>query len=149
VPVVVGLAAALLALLIFLSAVANGEASIAQDWKLAALIVGVALGIGWAGAHIIARVVADRRRAVILGVLLFVAMGLCPPWVYTFSPSGAATTTRPAGYHLLFDPPAPDSGSSRAGVRIDILRLTIQWAVLAALFGLAFALRDARRGDGG
>jgi hypothetical protein len=109
VPVIVGLALALLAFLVFLDAFVAGAST---DWKRASIVLSVALGtafaIGWAAAHLAARVLADRRRIAILGVLLFAAMGLCPPWVYTFSPPGRATTTKPAGYHLLFNPPSED-----------------------------------------
>ena len=146
VPVIIGLALASLAIVVLLAA---GESPV--NWKRAWIALPVAAGvvfaIGWAGAHFSAWLVADRRRVAILGLLLFVAMGLCPPWVYTFSPTGAATTTRPAGYHLLFDPPKPDRNSSQAGIRIDISRLAIQWAVLGALAGVAFVPHSRRSGS--
>ena len=49
VPAIVGL---VLASLAFLAAVADAEISPARDWKLAALIVGVAFAIGWAGGNV-------------------------------------------------------------------------------------------------
>jgi hypothetical protein len=117
VPVIVGLALALLAVLTLLAVFAAAEVS--MNWEHARIVLPVVAGggfaIGWAGTHFAAWLVADRRRVVILGLLLFVAMGLCPPWVYTFSPTAATTTTKPAGYHLLFDPPEPEwhSGVAR------------------------------------
>ena len=128
----------------------------ARDWQLAALIIGlaaliigVAFAIGWAGTHIAAKLIADRHRVVVFGLLLLAATGLYPPWVYTLSPKGAATTTKPAGYHLLFSPPEPERRGPLAGVRIDLSRLAIQWAVLAACVGIAFALTHKKaRGNG-
>lgn len=137
-PLIVGLVLASLPLLIFLNAASKGEVSIARDWMRAAVVVSAAFGIGWASANILAKVVTDRRRASIVGLSLFIVMGLCPPWEYTFSPPGAPTTTKPAGYHLLFEPPQPESGNALSGVRVDITRLAIQWAVLAALVGVAY-----------
>jgi hypothetical protein len=149
VPVIVGVALAFLPFVAFLIALANSEASMAREWKLAAVIMGVAFTIGWAGTHLAAKLTTDRHRVVIIGLLLLGATGLYPPWVYTFSPEGAATTTKPAGYHLLFSPPEPERRGPLAGVRIDLLRLAIQWAVLAAFVGIAFVLTHGKvRGNG-
>jgi hypothetical protein len=138
VAVFVGLAMASFVVLLFIGEVMKGNVSLERGWKPATLVVGVAFGIGWVGAHIVAWSIADRRRAMILGLLLFAAMGLFPPWVQTFSPPGAPPTTTPAGYHPIFDPPMPERGNELAGVRIDVSRLAIQWAVLAALAGAAY-----------
>ena len=107
---IVGLALALFVILSFLKAVEDGDASFGRDWKAGILIAVVAFGIVWGGSHIIAIIVADRRRAVLFGLLLVAMMALYPPWIYTFNRPGAPTTTRPAGYHLLFDPPSPNTG---------------------------------------
>jgi hypothetical protein len=147
VPVIVGLALALLAILTLLGVFAAGEASV--NWKRARIglpvAAGVAFAIGWAGTLFATWLIADRRRVAIFALLLFIAMGLCPPWVHTVSPEGAATTTRPAGYRLLFDPPEPEW----PGVRIDISRLAIQWAVLTAFAAVAFVSTYGKaRGNG-
>jgi hypothetical protein len=78
------------------------------------------------------------RRLVILTLLLFAAMGLCPPWISTHR-----SETTPAGYHLIFNPPK----SEWSGVRIDTERLLIQWAVLIALTGALAIRRPGRRED--
>lgn len=83
--------------------------------------------------------IRGRRAAVAL--LIFAAMGLCPPWVYTFSEPGASTTVWPAGYHPIFYPPEPESSRSDHGVRIDFIQLLLQWTVVAAIAG-ALAIRQ-------
>jgi len=129
-----------LAFLVFLAALAEGKVSMARDWKLVALVMSAAFAIGWTGAHLGAWSLASRRRVAIFGVLLLAATSIFPPWVYTFSPEGAATTTKPAGYHLIFYPPAPERPGYIFGVRIDASRLAIQWIILALFMGVAFSL---------
>lgn len=90
-----------------------------------------------------------RRVPVLLGLLVFALMGLIPPWQYTFTPEGAATATKPAGYHLLFEPPEPERRHALAGVRIDVSRLAIQWAILAAIIGVFLTRRDRNQAGSG
>jgi hypothetical protein len=131
---------AALAFLVFLAAAAEGKASIARDWQIVALVASVAFAIGLIGTNLAVWLLADRRRVVLVGILLFAAMGLCPPWVYTFSPTGAATTTKPAGYHFIFYGPAPERPRQNFGVRIDLTRLAIQWIILSIIIGGLFAV---------
>ena len=79
----------------------------------------------------------------LLGVWLLSAA--VPPWVYTFSVPRSGTAATPAGYHLLWVPPAPKSSSHAAGVRVDLDRLLIQWAIIAAIGGAHIVLRRQRR----
>ena len=62
---------------------------------------------------------------------LLVAMGLYPPWTYTFD-AQSIHSEKPAGYDLIFTPPLPERDAPAFGVRMDISRLLIQWFVLAA-----------------
>ena len=72
-----------------------------------------------------------------------------PPWVHTFTaPAGGGSATRPAGYFLLWQPPAPRSSNRRAGVRIDLDRLLIQWVIIAVLGGAHIFLRRQRQDPG-
>lgn len=75
----------------------------------------------------------------VIALLLFAAMGLCPPWVYT---GFGTSVVRPAGYHLVFAPPTPESDRWADGVRIDGTRLLLQWAVLAAVVGALMIRRS-------
>lgn len=83
-----------------------------------------------------------HRKVIIFSVLALVLSGLFPPWIYTFNAPGARSTEYPAGYHLIFDPPPSQREKDKwAGVRIDYMRLLIQWAMIGAIVGGAIALR--------
>ena len=81
---------------------------------------------------------------VLFGVWLLSAA--VPPWVYTFTaPASRESATRPAGYFLLWQPPAPERKHSLAGVRIDLVRLLIQWAIIGAIGSAHIFLRRQRQ----
>ncbi len=83
----------------------------------------------------------NQRFLLGLGVVLFVLMGLIPPWIYTFAYSGATThIEKPAGYFLIIDPPKPETNRYTEGVRIDFSRLLLQWIIVAAATGLSIFL---------
>lgn len=83
-----------------------------------------------------------QQKIVIVGVVLFVLMGLIPPWTYTLE-AQTIHRVRPAGYALIISPPDPEENAAAFGVKIDISRLIIQWLVLAAATGLgAFITRS-------
>jgi len=66
--------------------------------------------------------------------VIFVAMGLFPPWTYTLDMQ-SIHREKPAGYALIVSPPNPEKDAPAFGVRLDISRLLIQWLVLAAATG--------------
>ena len=83
-----------------------------------------------------------QRKIAIVGVVLFVFMGLIPPWTYTLN-AQSIHREKPAGYALIISPPVPEDDNPAFGVKIDISRLIIQWLVLAAATGLgAFITRS-------
>jgi hypothetical protein len=64
-------------------------------------------------------------------------MGVFPPWIsssvvtpYVAANSTSQLVTSSAGYSWLWEPPAV------TGARPDLIRLSIQWAAVVALFGL-------------
>lgn len=124
----------------------DSELELAGDWVVALTIGGMGFIGGGIASHAMAWVfrwiLREQRRAAVCALFLFAAMGLCPPWVYTFSAPGAATALKPAGYHLIFAPPAPEEEYKLAGVRIDIGRLLIQWAALATIVGAVVIWRS-------
>ena len=74
------------------------------------LAAGVAFGIGWAGARITALIVAGESPEQTGGdpgdaVFCSPPWGSAPPGCTRSAQGGRRTTTKPAGYHLLFDPP--------------------------------------------
>lgn len=76
-----------------------------------------------------------QRKIVIVGVVLFILMGLFPPWTYTLD-AQSIHREKPAGYALIISPPGPEKNAPAFGVKIDISRLIVQWLVLAATTGL-------------
>ena len=85
-----------------------------------------------------------------LGILVFVLMGLFPPWLYTYnatirSPVYGSFLTgsqKIAGYYFLFAPPDP-AGESGHGISLDITRLFVQWVIVIALTGgLIYTIKD-------
>jgi hypothetical protein len=74
--------------------------------------------------------------------VIFVGMGLLPPWIYTLD-AGSIEREKPAGYALIVSPPNPEKDLPAFGVRLDISRLLIQWLVLvAATDGLLLLTRE-------
>lgn len=76
-----------------------------------------------------------QRGIVVIGVVLFVLMGLFPPWTYTRY-AQSIHSEKPAGYALIISPPGPEKDAPAFGVKIDVSRLIVQWLVLAAATGL-------------
>ena len=64
----------------------------------------------------------------IVGVVIILLMGAFPPWKHTFKASTTYSETD-AGYSLILSPPPAKGQSYRQGIKIDITRLIIQWAI--------------------
>jgi Type II secretion system (T2SS), protein E, N-terminal domain len=79
-----------------------------------------------------ARALDPRRQVLALAFVVLAALGLFPPWNFTFQAEHAARSRRPAPRALLFFPPSPRSGASN-GVEIDLGRLGIEWLVVGAV----------------
>lgn len=75
------------------------------------------------------------------GVVVFIGMGVYPPWVSSSvetPPTGinqpvltSQLVTKSADYSWLWEPP-----TKFPAARPDLIRLSIQWAAVIALFGL-------------
>jgi hypothetical protein len=97
-----------------------------------------------------------KSKLIIAALAAFILTGVFPPWQFTtdkdsvnggkkdaFSyepPSQGVHSRKPAGYSLLFTPPANPDGSTGNGVQIDFGRLILEWAVLAAITGMVWML---------
>ena len=79
-----------------------------------------------------------QRIIIMVGLVLFILMGLFPPWTYTCA--RRSIREKPAGYALIILPPKPENNAAAFGVRIDIIRLFVQWSVLAAATGLGLLM---------
>jgi hypothetical protein len=71
-----------------------------------------------------------QARILIASAALFIAMGLFPPWTYTFDYQ-SAHSEKPAGYSMIIVPPASEEDSPLYGVHLDMPRLMVQWLVLS------------------
>lgn len=88
------------------------------------------------------RLSAMQIRIGMVGIAVFVLMGLFPPWVNDVDVATdhqSLSREWPAGYSLIFVPPKPPAGSL-AGIRIDLIRLLIQWGVVISLTCLGMLL---------
>lgn len=73
-----------------------------------------------------------QRKIAMVGVIVFVLMGVVPPWIYTIH-AQAVHSEKPAGYALVFLPPSTERPDDvRFGVKIDSTRLVVQWLILCA-----------------
>jgi hypothetical protein len=101
-----------------------------------------------------------KTKLIFGALVVFILTGLFPPWQYTtdkdsvnghdFIPPGQGVHSRkPAGYSLIFSPPANPDGSAGNGVQIDFGRLFLEWAVLAAITSMVWILmvKPARSHD--
>ena len=96
-----------------------------------------------------------KTKLIITALGVFILTGIFPPWQFTTdkdsvngsnlvyayaAPSQGVHSHKPAGYALLFKPPVNPDGSAGNGVQIDLGRLSIEWAVLAAITGIVWML---------
>lgn len=76
-----------------------------------------------------------QRFTAVLAIIIITLSSIYPPWEYTFQDQGISQVTKPAGYHLIFLPPEPESSYENYGVRIDFDRYLIQIIGISILFG--------------
>lgn len=77
---------------------------------------------------------SKQKTIVIVSMLMFLFMGLYPPWTYT-DDHRQMSTEKPAGYALIVEPPEPETSYSSSGVKLDITRLSVQWMMLIVITG--------------
>ena len=87
----------------------------------------------------------SQRKILIGGLLVFLFLGLFPPWVYTFN-AQSVHAERPAYYAFIALPPNPERDAPAFGVSIDMSRLVIQWFVLAAAVGFGVFITRTKTG---
>lgn len=75
-----------------------------------------------------------QHRMLIAAGVIFVAIGIFPPWTYTLE-AQSIHREKPAGYAFIVSPPNPEENAPAFGVQLDIPRLLIQWLVLVAATG--------------
>ena len=93
----------------------------------------------------------NQATAAWIGVALFVAMGVYPPWVRShmvlptngnnlFSSNQPVLTSQliveSTSYSWIWEPPGASYSCRDHDHRIDLARLSVQWLCLVAVFGL-------------
>ena len=63
-------------------------------------------------------------RILVASAVIFIAMGLFPPWTYTLD-AESSHREKPAGYTLIIALPAPEARAAAFGVRLEISRLFV------------------------
>lgn len=86
-----------------------------------------------------------QKRVMWLGIIVMVAMGVYAPWTITWGPAGGVQT--PGGYACIFNTPdslpkrildpigvkvsgASQQISASFGLRLDVEKLLLQWALV-------------------
>ena len=85
---------------------------------------------------------STQRTIIMFGIAVIVLMGIYPPWTYTFKYK-TTYSEEPAGYGFIASPPSTRKSSLLHGIKIDMSRLLVQWAVavVASSFGVLVAAR--------
>lgn len=74
----------------------------------------------------------NEARVKALAATVLALMLLIPPWNYTTGRSGAKIV-KPAGYYLVFEGASPEPGNYTNGIEINLPRLLVQCASVAAI----------------
>ena len=80
-----------------------------------------------------------KPHIVLCAAVIISLMALFPPWVKTFSFNSTSSETS-FGYHPIILPPATDYPSD--GIRLDYIRLLVQWAAVMSLAGGLLYAKD-------
>ena len=88
---------------------------------------------------------SGRLPALVAALVVALAVAV-PPWEHTYSTPGAAVSSRPAGHHPVWSPPAPSSARLDRGVAVDATGALLQVLAAAVVAG-GLVLAFGRRGD--
>lgn len=93
-----------------------------------------------------------QKAALVIGVGAIALMGIFPPWNLTFdyhSEGGRGShSAKPAGYAPIYHPPKPPEAVYPVyTVSVDLSRLLIQWAIVAAVTGGLILILRSNTGD--
>jgi hypothetical protein len=75
-------------------------------------------------------------------------MAVFPPWTYTFKYQ-STYSEQVAGYRFIADPPQPRSTSLTHGVKIDIVRFSLQVLAVVALTAIGLLIVSHKRNSDG
>ncbi|NQU06020.1 MAG: hypothetical protein HQ568_08000 [Calditrichaeota bacterium] len=86
----------------------------------------------------------NKKQKIVLwiGLVLFMLMGIFPPWYYVYKSEISADISYKSGYYCLFVPPH----SYKKEYRIDKTRLHIQWTIVVVVaVCLILTLKDIKK----
>lgn len=84
-----------------------------------------------------------QTRAIVIGALVFVLVGLFPPWHHVYINEVGHERTEPAGFHVITQHPLPLASANWYTARISVGILALEWlAVIAATAALVRSLRN-------
>ncbi len=88
-----------------------------------------------------------QTRFLWVGIILFVLANSYAPWSHVIPAGDGLKVTVPAGRYCIFDTPKR-LGDNRNGLKVDLSRVAIQSAVIAALtLGLMAICCDHKKDD--
>jgi hypothetical protein len=90
-----------------------------------------------------------QRRILMVGLVVVAAMCVVPPWEWTLAYENTPLGHGPAGYGLVFSPPASSAAVRTRMFRVDLARLSIQVLACGALCGALMLAAGGRGKDGG
>ena len=85
-----------------------------------------------------------QKLVLLIGMILIITMTLFPPWTYTFKYK-TAYSEKPAGYSFINSPPPPKSTRAIDGVKIDIVRLSVQAFAVIIVMGIGFVIFSGKK----
>src|ERR671931_94061 len=72
-----------------------------------------------------------QRLTLTAGLIVFLVVGLVPPWTATRKYGSLLLGTNAAGHHLILDPPqARRDGQALVSYGVDLQRLGILWVII-------------------
>ena len=81
----------------------------------------------------------------IIGIGIIFIMGLIPPWK-TIDHGASAFVEFPIGYYPIFSPPILDE-ELELSVKLDILRLAVQWITILFVMGAALFICQTKSSE--
>jgi hypothetical protein len=86
-----------------------------------------------------------QKQILIAGVLIFILMGIFPPWLQTIDTRGeyGRHGSKSVGYAFIMSPPTNDSWVLTT--HLDISRLLVQWVLVFVATGTGMFLTSAKK----
>ena len=86
-----------------------------------------------------------QKIVFLIGILVFVLMGLYPPWIYRIDSLNIHQDTD-FGYHFITNAPRKSAPPYAGSSIINIRRLCVQWSLVAVVTcGLVVTLKDIKK----